>query len=294
MGLNQTPVLNEKSVQIGSAAMFYTLDNFNTFTGLGAADTLVMTETITPLDGEPDNAAKPSRADGVAKQEIVVTGNLWENDPLKIAAIRGGIDVVASTSGSAVSGASQVIASGSWGYDIPFELLGQDADGTAQAITSVTGSVDGALTVRTDYVQSKNSNNKWGIAVTDSTTVTTEAQTITIVYDYTPASNVKVTTGGLTAAGRVGIRMINRTVDKADATVAVELSIAVGTPYYYVAQYDVFYCIVNAGEAITFKNKDDTSPTVTIPISLIGESDPDRAGGANLRETNYFNEVIPS
>lgn len=294
MGLNQTQVLNEKVVQIGSAAMFYTLDNFSSFTGLGAADALVMTETITPLDGEPDNAVKPARADGIASQEIVVTGNLWENDPVKIAALRGGIDVVAETAGTPVSGASQVIASGDWAYDVSFELEGQNATGLAQTITSVTGSVDGLLVVRVDYGSVKNSNNKWGIAVTDSVTVTTLAQTLTVVYDYTPSTNTKVTTGGLVAATRVGVRMINRTVDKADSVVAAELSIAEGTPYYYVAQYDIFYCIVNAGEVITFKNKDDTSPTVTVPISLVGESDPDRADGANLRETNYFNEVIPA
>jgi len=293
MGLNQTQVLNEKTVQIGSAAMFYTLDNFASFTGLGAADALVMTETIAPLDGEPDNAAKPARADGVASQEIVVTGNLWENDPVKIAALRGGIDVVSQTAGTPVVGASQVQASGAWLFDVPFEIEGQNADGTSPSITSITGSVDGVIATPADYSLIKDaSTGKWSIMVIDSTTVTTEVQTMTVLYDYTPSVNTKVTTGGLVAAGRVGIRMINRTVDKADSVVAAELSIAVGTPYYYVAQYDIFYCIVNAGEVITFKNKDDTSPTVTVPISLVGESDPDRADGANLRETNYYNEVI--
>jgi hypothetical protein len=273
MGMNQTNVLNEKVVQIGSAAIQYSLDNGSSFTGLGAADALVLTETITPLDGEPDNAAKPKRADGVASQEVVVTGNLWENDPVKLAALRGGIDVVTSTAGTPVAAASQVIASGDWAFDVPFELEGQNATGLVQTITSVTGSVDGPLVARTDYVSAKNSNNKWGIAVTDSATVTTLEQTITVVYGYTPAASTVVTTGGLVSADRVWIRMINRTIDKADAVVAAELSIAVGTPYYYVSQYDVFYCVVNAGITQTFKNKDDTNPTVTVPISLIGESE---------------------
>jgi len=293
MGLNQTQILNEKTVQIGSAAMFYTLDNFASFTGLGAADALVMTETITPLDGEPDNAVKPARADGIASQEVVVTGNLWENDPVKIAAIRGGIDIVTQTAGTPVAGATQTISSGGWAYDVPVEIAGQNASGLAPTINSITGSVDSTLVDRTDYViQKDSSTNKWSVVFTDSVTITTLAQDMVIDYDYTPASNTKVTTGGLVPAGRVGIRMINRTVDYADAVVAAELSIAVGTPYYYVAQYDIFYCIVNAGEVITFKNKDDTSPTVTVPISLMGESDPDRAAGADLKETNYYNEVI--
>ena len=295
MGLNQTTVLNEKAVQIGSAAMFYSLDNGSSFTGLGAADTLVMTEEITPLDGEPDNAVKPRRADGIGQQTVTVTGNLWENDPVKIAAIRGGIDVVTSTAGTPVSGATQVKASGAWEFDVPFEIEGQNASGAALTITSITGSVDGAIVEGTDFFQQKDkSTGKWSVVIVDSLTVTTEAQTMTVLYDYTPASNIKVTTGGIVPAGRVWIRMINRTVDQADATVAAELSISVGDLYYYVAQYDIFYCIVNAGEAISFKNKDDTNPTVSVPISLIGESSPGLPAGADLRETNYYNEVIPA
>lgn len=293
MGMNQTQVLNEKVVQIGSAAILYSLDNGGSFTGLGAADALVLTETITPLDGEPDNATKPRRADGVASQTVAVTGNLWENDPVKLAALRGGIDVITTTAGTPVSGASQVVAASAWAFDVPIEIEGQNASGLAPTITTVTGSVDGLLVTRTDYViQKDESTNKWSLVVTDSATVTTIAQTLTIVYDYTPAVNTKVTTGGLVAADRVWIRMINRTTDKADATVAAELSIAVGTPYYYVSQYDVFYCIVNAGISQTFKNKDDTNPTITVPISLIGESSPDLADGANLMESNFYNEVI--
>ena len=295
MGLNQTQVLNEKVVQIGSAAMQYSLDNGGSFTGLGAADALVLTENIVPLDGEPDNAQKPARADGVAEQTITITGNLWENDPVKIAALRGGIDVVTQTAGTPVVGASQVKASGEWKFDVPFELDGQNASGLAPSITSITGSVDGVIVSPADYSLVKdNGNNKWSIMIIDSATVTTEAQAMTVLYDYTPSVNTKVTSGGIVAAGRVWIRMINRTVDKADATVAAELGIAVGTPYYYVSQYDVFYCIVNAGNVQTFKNKDDTSPTITVPISLLGESSPDLPDGANLIETNYFNEVIPA
>jgi len=219
---------------------------------------------------------------------------LWENDPIKVAALRGGIDVVTETASTLVSGASQVIASGDWDYDVPFELEGQNASGQAQTIVSVTGSVDGLLVDRTDYGSVKNSNDKWGIAVTDSATVTTKAQSLTIVYDYTPSVNTKVTTGGLVAAGRVWIRITNRTIDKADAAVAAELGISVGDNYRYVSQYDIPYCIVNAGKVQTFKNKDDTNPTVTVPVSLLGESSPDRAAGEDLMIENYFNQVIPA
>lgn len=293
MGLNQTAVLNEKSVEIGAAAILFSTDNGGSFTGLGAADSLVGTETITPLDGEPDNAAKPRRADGVASQTFLVTGNLWENDPAKIAALRGGIDVVTNTAGTPVVGASQVIASGGWAYDVPFELEGQNATGLAPSITSITGSVDGVIVVRTDYVLQKDAiTNKWSVVFTDSLTITTLVQTMTVLYDYTPASNVKVSTGGIVPADRVYIRIINRTVDTADAVVAAELGLSVGDNYWYVHQIDIYYCIVNAGKSFSPKNKNDTNPTIIVPISLMGESDPDRDAGEDLYEDNFYNELI--
>lgn len=293
MGLNQTNVLNEKVVQIGSGALLYSLDGGASFTGLGAADSIVATETITPLDGEPDNAVKPRRADGVAEQTVTITANLWENDPDKIAALRGGIDTVTKTTGTPVAGAGQTIASGGWSYNVPVEIEGQNASGSAPTINSITGGVDGLLVENTDfYLQKDNSTKKWSVVFIDSVTITTEAQDMVLDYDYTPASNTKVTSGGVAAAGRVWMRIINRTVDKADATVAAELGISEGDSYYYVSQYDYFYSIVNAGKSQTLKNKDDTNPTIVVPISMIAESDPDRADGENLFEENYYNEVI--
>ncbi len=293
MGLNQTPVLNQKAVVVGSAAVFYTLDNFGSFTGIGASDSIVLTETITPLDGEPDNAVKPDRVDGIAKQEVTTTFNMWESDMLKITALRGGIDSVVQTAGTPQTGVSQVKASGKWAYAVPFELEGQNASGLVQTITSVTGSTDGALTLNTDYFMQKDtSTNRWSVVVIDSTNVTTLAQSITVVYGFTPAATTEVFTGGFTAAGRVGIRLVNRTVGKADATVAAELSISVGANYWDVTEYDVFYCIVNVGETFTAKNKDDTSPAVVVPMGLLGESDPDRVDGKNLFVKRKSNQLI--
>lgn len=293
MGLNQTAVLNEKSVVVGSAFVQYTLDDFSSFTGIGIADSIVLTETITPLDGEPDNGVKPRRADGVASQEVNTTFNMWESDLVKIAALRGGIDTVVQTAGTPVVGNSQVKASGSWEFDVPFELEGQNADGTAPAITSITGSVDGVIVARTDYVLQKDkSTNRWSIIITDSVTVTTEVQAMTVLFDFTPAAITEVFTGGFVAAGRVGIRLTNRTVDTADSVVAAELGITVGDNYWDVTEYDVFYCIVNVGQTFTAKNKDDTSPTVVVPMSLLGESDPDRVDGKNLYVWRNFNQVI--
>lgn len=293
MGLNQTQELNPKSVIVGSAAIQYTLDNFSSFTGIGLADGIVLTETITPIDGEPDNGQKPRRADGVASQTMASTFNMWESDLVKIAAMRGGLDTVENTAGTAVVGASQVQASGGWSYAVPFELEGQNASGLAPSITSITGSVDGVIVEGTDFfLQKDSSTNKWSVVIIDSATVTTEVQTMTVLYDYTPAAKVEVFTGGFTTVNRVGIRLTNRTQDTADSVVATELGISVGDAYWDVTEYDIFYCIVNVGETFTAKNKDDTNPTVVTPMGLIGESDPDRVAGKDLYVKRKYNSVI--
>lgn len=293
MGLNQTSVLNEKSVVVGSAAIQYTLDNFASFTGIGVAKAIVLTETITPLDGAPDNGPKPRRADGVAAQTMATTFDMWESDLIKIAAMRGGIDTVVQTADTPVASATQTIVSGTWAYDVPFEIEGQNADGTAPTINTITGGTDGLLVIRTDYVLQKDaSTNKWSVVFTDSVTITTLAQAMVIDYDYTPAAITEVFTGGFVTAERIGIRLTNRTQDNADAAVATELSITVGDAYWDVTEYDIFYCIVNVGESFTAKSKDDTDPTVVTPMGLIGESDPDRVAGKDLYVKRNYNAVI--
>ena len=293
MAVNQTSVQDQNSVQIGSAAMYFSTDNGGSFTNLGVGDSFAYTEEITPLDAEPDNGVAPERADGIASQKVTVTGNLWENNLTKIAALRGGIDVLSTVAGTPVAGASQVIALGDWGYSIPFELEGNNASGAVQTITSVTGSVDGLLTTLTDYSSVKNESSKrWELMVIDSGNLTTEGQTLTVVYSYTPAASTKVSTGGLTAASRVWMRFINRTVGKADAAVAAELTIAVGANFYDTVQYDFYYCIVNVGDSVTFKNKDDASPVIAFPVSVEGENSPTRDAGDQLYAKTKFNELI--
>ena len=93
---------------------------------------------------------------------------------------------VNNTAGSLVSGATQVKASGSWGYNDPFVIENQNGDGTQLTINSVTGGTDGALVANTDYFVGQNAAGDTVVTVIDSATVTTESQTITVDYDYTP------------------------------------------------------------------------------------------------------------
>jgi len=85
----------------------------------------------------------------------------------------------------------------------------QNHDKAVLAITSVTGSVDGALTANTDYFKGQNENLDTCITLIDSATLTTESQSITIVYDYTPAASKKLSSGGKKTIAPKVVRLTN-------------------------------------------------------------------------------------
>lgn len=291
MALSQASVQDQKAVQIGSAAIFYSTDSGSSFTNLGVGDSFAYTEEITPLDAEPDNGVAPERADGVASQKVTITGNLWENNLTKIKAVRGGIDLLTTVASTLVSSAAQTIASGSWNYNVPVEITGQNSSGAAPTINSITGSVDGVLVEDTDFFLQKDaSTNKWSVVFIDSVTITTEAQNMVLDYDYTPAASTAVSTGGLTAASRIWIRMFNRTATVADAAdAAANAGISEGDAIFDTVQYDFYYTIVNAGDSVTFPSKDDTNPVIKYALSIEGENDPTRTAGDQLfKKTKYL------
>lgn len=119
-----------------------------------------------------------------------ISTEMAEIDLAKFSTIFAGpSDEYTTTAGTIVNNHSYAISSGAWAYDvfIPFDF--QNGDGTKITPDSVTASTDGLLVLNTDYFISKDENGLWGIAVRDSATVTTLSQTITIVYDYTPAAS---------------------------------------------------------------------------------------------------------
>jgi hypothetical protein len=130
--------------------------------------------------------------------EIACDFTLMEFNVDRIVDMAGGLFNQADIAGTPVAGANQVVSSGSWAYEQVIELSGQNASGAQPTINSVTGSVDGALVLDTDYFVAKTPSGKWGVYVTDSLTVSTEAQSITINSDYTPASAKKMTAGTAT------------------------------------------------------------------------------------------------
>lgn len=107
----------------------------------------------------------------------------WGTDV--VAALSAGMITREVIAGSLVSGASQIVSSGDWGFDEGILLDGQNGDGTAPTINSVTGSVDGAGAAD-DYDVYKGSGG-WYLVPLDGTNFDTESQSLTINYDYTPA-----------------------------------------------------------------------------------------------------------
>ena len=103
------------------------------------------------------------------------------------------LDGIASNTvgaGAPVVDHNQVVASGAWEYlrFIPFD--GQQAAGTVPTNITVVASTDGALVADVDYFVIQNEvDGTWGFYVKDTVTVTTLNQTLTAVYDYTPAAS---------------------------------------------------------------------------------------------------------
>jgi len=127
-----------------------------------------------------------------------IEGEFLENiDRDTIALLLGGTST--DVAGTLVSGATQILANGSWNVNQFYEITNQNGDGSIISIISVVGSVDGALTVNTDYDLIKDpTTGKYGIVLQDlvpAPTLTTIAQNITITYAYTPnaAENIALT-----------------------------------------------------------------------------------------------------
>lgn len=121
--------------------------------------------------------------------EARIEGSFLENanrDVMEL--LLGG--TASNVAGTPVAGATQVLTNGSWNVNIFYEIENQNGDGSIITVNSVTGSVDGALTVNDDFdlIQDP-TTGKYGIALQDiaaATNLTTIAQDITIDYDYTP------------------------------------------------------------------------------------------------------------
>jgi len=192
------------------------------------------------------------------------TGEMYQLYADNIQKLLDGALALSTVAAAPVAGHNQVVASGDWAFDrfIPFEH--QMGSGAKITPTSVTGSVDGALVANTDFAIVKDAAGNWGIAIRDSVTVTSEAQNITIVFDYTPAASKTLKMGDASAELTPKIVQFEKEVDG---------------KYFRVTLWSA----VNE-KGIDFSFPQSTGDPASIPFEFTGKLDATRAAGEQLVE----------
>ena len=185
---NQTTIQKEAAIRKGSVRV-QVGDNFGSLTDIGALRNPVFTSLVGNQAIEFDNVDDLKKfVDG---DKVQVTFDLAEINLTHLATLDAGLVTLSTVAGSPLVSQLEVIASGDWSYDQTYVLANQNDDGTVPTINSVTGGTDGALVLDTDYFVVK-VDGKWAIHITDSATVTTEAQAVTVDSDYTPSASKKL------------------------------------------------------------------------------------------------------
>jgi len=256
----QTTVQKVNSIRFGSCKIEIG-DGVESLEDVGIVKNVKFTEELTFTDRGADNA---ELVRFLRKVRAVVTGDQEELDLSVLFKVRGEMDTYSTVAGTPVSGAEQVVVSGDWGYNDFILIENQNHDLSALTINSVTGSEDGLLTEDTDYFVGQDPIGRTGIFIIDSANVTTESQSITIDYDYTPAAKRVLESGGnLIQLTPKVVRLTN--TNQEGKTYKLTLWKA-----YYNANFD-----------ITFQPDEGEEPAVN-PFSLLGVPDTSRAVGKQV------------
>lgn len=233
------------------------------YVDVGAIQGLKFSEELEVNAEENDNTDSTDR---VTKQTAVVSATLMEpiSDAIRTL-MRGDLDTRSSVAAAKVNDHDQTVASGDWAFNQFIECDYQNADGSvlqidAQGYADVSGSVDGALVNVTDYDMVK-INGKWGIIIKDSATVTTEAQALTISYDYTPAASVTYKTGNKADLTKFQARITTKNDDNT-----------------YIIEF--YYGNIRKGMSLEYSKDDDNDRRVGMPIELIFKTLPSGSGAA--------------
>lgn len=183
-----------------------------TWKNVGSIEGLAITENMTATQLQGDNAEEEKY---VSEHTVTVAFNQREAILEEVRAIiRGSFDVSGTpVTGSLVTGASQVVVAGAWGYKNPIIVEHQNYNLGAVSITSVTGGTDGLLVANTDYFVGTDADGLTVITPIDSATITTLSQTLTIVYNYTPYASQTTYTGGKTTLPNFMARISNTDED---------------------------------------------------------------------------------
>jgi len=242
--IQKTPAIRKGSVRVQIG------DNFSSLVDIGALRNPVLTGLVENQAIEFDNVDDLKKF--VNGKKVQFTFDLAEINLTNLATLDAGLVTLTTVAGSAVTNESHVIASGDWAYDQFIQFPFQMSDGTAPtSIDSVTGGTDGVLVEDTDYFIMKHAG-QWGIYVKDTATLTTEAQTLTIVADYTPAASKNLTFGDSGTKTLKVMRIVN--TDESNKEFRIDINNATNfTPY-----------------SIDFAG-DDEEDVAILPIQLEGQ-----------------------
>lgn len=185
----------ETAALLIEAGTIYVGDSEATKVNLGSVRNVV-------FNGEQIKTKVESDNNGTIINKVRLNGNVsfdWLEigNAAHINELFKGIITRTTTAGTAVTGATQTIASPFTANKF-YKLENQMNDGTAPTVTSVSGATDGALTADDDYHLVKNEQGDWGIVlntVAGGTNITTLSQVVTVTYNYTPAASQTVTGG---------------------------------------------------------------------------------------------------
>jgi len=177
-----------------------------TYTDVGAISTSI-TNTLNYDENQIDTANAGKTVKQIKNMTVAGGFTLINWDLDVISKLGGGLFTKQTTAGTPTTTVDdQVIAIGAWAYNSVTNLVMIDGGVTLKAnamptITSVVGSVDGALTADLDYVMiaDPNSPSGFSILIVDGTAVTTTNQTITVNYNsVTPKTFTKLLAGSST------------------------------------------------------------------------------------------------
>lgn len=158
-------------------------------------------------------------------QTVAASFDLANLDPTKLSGLAGGLLTQSTTTTTPVTTMpDQVISSGDWAEDTPVNLVlyTSSSDNTkliasaAPTLTSVTGSVDGALVAGTDYEIIVDSSAYSGFSIVLLAAITTVAQNITIDYaSVTPVATTTLTAGHSTyTPSSIGLQLYSEAQGK--------------------------------------------------------------------------------
>lgn len=220
-------------------------------------------QNVGPLSGlEAEEAMEVSKEENdnadadevVSKQDGTVKCNIHEALNSRVwKIIRGDFDKTVITPGTPVSGATHTIEANVFAKGKLIVLPGQNANGSAQTITSITqGAV--TLTDPEDFIQAAGSDGKWGIVPTELGDYDPTVAAV-VTYGYTPAASLATYSGSKTILPDFMVRITTKNNGK-------------------MFRITFFKAKIKIGKKFSFPKDGDSDSRVKAPLEIACQQDP--------------------